>query len=416
MSENIIITDGVKQPWELPGTDYDKPEDIILANLALGQLAFIGSMFGKYINTQAMVTAELAEAVEKVKARSTQASLLFQNWNTNSLKLDLTMPSQGLYPAEPSLVNLNSTTPTAVDKLVIANNLLIENEIANRYVPPLKPDTDLASVPCTYTFGPVGSSGILTGFSPYAAALEMPGIPIDDLQLYNKQDASGAYDYSKFFVKFEGNEYEAQNLKAIWIPSSSAEIDYFNSQLSLVDPAKNSEILRDATQLVPVPSEVNSIPDTGTDGIEQPVVTMEVPITQPDFFRFKLEIGGYYFYEKALSKIPVYDENTISSNVGSVVQMQDKSYCYVLRSNIDPVNPYVLVKATPEPCLKNPNDLQRSDILSKYSDKVVRITQRSTEQGNYVTALVQRYNYSFEAATNILKAFTNLGSTLVSNI
>ncbi|MEY4207438.1 MAG: hypothetical protein RLZZ20_590, partial [Pseudomonadota bacterium] len=46
MSENIVITNGINKPWELQGTNYDKPEEIVLANLAVGQLAFLGSAFG----------------------------------------------------------------------------------------------------------------------------------------------------------------------------------------------------------------------------------------------------------------------------------------------------------------------------------------------------------------------------------
>ena len=416
MSENITITDGVKQPWELPGTDYDKPEDIILANLAMGQLAFIGSIFGKYINTQAMVTAELAEAVEKVKARSAEVSSLFADWKVGGHQLDLDMPATGGYPADPSIVDLDSTTPSPVDKLVKANNLIAEYGLANRSVPPLYVN-DLVrpyQTSCTYTFGPTPDGKTITGFSPVLVDDSFPNIP--DFLLFAKRDSSGQVDKSKVFVKFNGAEYEATNFKMMWVPSSSADIDYFNKQLALVDSARSSRLLSDTTQLVPVPSEVNA-DSSGADANQPAKITMEVSLGQADFIEFKLDRWGfYYYYEKPAAQIPLYDEKTVSNYVGTVVKMPDGKYAYIVDTVTNQGIEYIPVGVTPTACLKSPTDLQKSDILSKYSDKIVRITQRSTEQGNYVTALVQRYNYSFEAATNILKAFTNLGSTLVSNI
>ncbi len=167
MSENIVITESIKEPWELKGTNYDKPEEIVLVNLAVGQLAFIGSAFGGYLSRQATVTAELAEAVNRVRERSAEVTSLFANWNTESPKLDIVMPATGAYPIEPSIVDLNSATPSSVDKLVIANNVLVENNIANNFIPPLNPDVDVTFPEyCTYTFGPVAGGQTIPDFRP----------------------------------------------------------------------------------------------------------------------------------------------------------------------------------------------------------------------------------------------------------
>ncbi len=416
MSDNIVITDGINKPWELQGTNYDKPEEIVLANLAVGQLAFLGSAFGKYLSTQATVTAELADAVNRVRDRSAEVAALFKNWNPESPKLDLVMPANGIYPVETSLVNVNSTNPTAIDKLVIANNLLESNKIANKFIPPFNLDVDTASY--TYTFDPVPGGQIITGFS-YSVAIYNPNDlsdPPKDLQLYVKSDEDWVVDYSRKFIRFQGLEYEIKSSKQIWVPKSTAEIDYFNNQLSLVGSAKNSRVLTDVTQLVPVSSETNTSTQNGTATLAQPVVTMEISVPQADFIEFKLSNGDYYFYEKPASQIPLYSVDTVASQVGSVVQMADKTYRFVGEPTGILDNPYPLIMATPKPCIKIPTNRQQSEILSQYSDKVVRITQRSTEQTSYVNALTQRYNYFYEAATNILKAFTNLWSSLVSNI
>lgn len=417
MSQNIIITEGIKEPWELKGTNYDKPEEIVIANLAVGQLAFIGSAFGKYLSTQATVTAELASAVNKVRDRSTEVSSLFSNWNSTSPQFDLVMPAQGAYPVQPSKVDVNSSDPSTIDKLVIANNLITQNQIANRFIPPLKSfPTNIADGPCTYTFGPIGPGEMITGFSPYGIAMYSSGPPVPDFELYAKKDATGAFDFSKVFVNFGGEEYEAKNLTAIWIPESKAQIDYFNNQLSLTGPAINSRVLTDTTQLVPVPSELNTSTQNGSGIMTQASVTMEISLGQADYLEFKLENGEYFYYEKPASQIPLYSADTVASHVGSVVQMADNTYRYVGEPSGVLATPYPLIAATPKPCVKNPTDLQKSEWLSQYSDKVVRITQRSSEQTTYVNALVQRYNYFYEAATNVLKSFTSLWASLSGNI
>jgi len=429
MSENIIISDGIEKPWELPGTDYEKPDNIILANLAMGQLAFLGSKFGKYLNTQAMVTAELAEAVEKVKARSIEASTLLKNWNTEPPKLDPSLPATGWPPynvpelAVPGmLVDLTRSPPENADKLIVANNLISENDIANRWVRPLNSSIVADGIlPCTYKFGPTSDGKTLQGISFNARTVtEYEALTVYELQIYYKKiDSSGKVDYAAPFVRYQGVEYPVTDLKTIWVPGSQEEINYFNNQLACVNKTQGLEIFSDTTQLVPTPTEANTVPASDPGSIAQPAVTMEIPLTQFEYFlEFKLENGDYYYYQKSASNIPSFTADTALQNVGSVVQMSDKSYRYVVEvTNASGVKTFDLVRTElPKIGIKTFTKLQQSDIISKYADKNVRITQRSSEQATYVTALVQRYNYFFEAATNILKAFTNLWSSLSSNI
>ena len=99
------------------------------------------------------------------------------------------------------------------------------------------------------------------------------------------------------------------------------------------------------------------------------------------------------------------------------MKKNDGSYWYIRKYEDSLGIKYDLIKVDPPKVgVKDLTNLQKSEILSQYSDKVVRITQRSSEQTTYVNALTQRYNYFYEAATNILKAFTNLWSSLVSNM
>ena len=58
--------------------------EIILFNLAVGQLAKLGSDFGKTLNIQATVTKELAGAVNLVLDRSAEISTALENWLPSS--------------------------------------------------------------------------------------------------------------------------------------------------------------------------------------------------------------------------------------------------------------------------------------------------------------------------------------------
>ncbi|MFZ9367837.1 MAG: hypothetical protein ACO25D_09765 [Burkholderiaceae bacterium] len=418
MSENIVITNGINKPWELQGTNYDKPEEIVLANLAVGQLAFLGSAFGKYLSTQATVTAELASAVNRVRDRSAEVASLFQSWFTNAPKLDLSMTDVSS-TAGGGEFNLADQSLTPIDKLVNANNLLDQYGIADKFI------KDISAVipgnaffPCTYTFGPTEDNKIINAFSSVFSFKTSPGMTFNDYTVFFKLKPEGGFDTTKPFVYWKGAEYEVSNIKPMWVPQSQADIDFVNTQLSYANQINKSLPLLDKTQLVPVPSELNSDPSSGENSSQQPVVTMEISLAPTDYFlQFKLDTGEYYYYDKPESQIPLFDETTFSSNIGSVVKRNDGSYWYIRKYEDYLGFEYGPIRVDPPKIgVKDLTNLQKSEILSQYSDKVVRITQRSSEQTTYVNALTQRYNYFYEAATNILKAFTNLWSSLVSNV
>ncbi len=418
MSENIVITNGINKPWELQGTNYDKPEEIVLANLAVGQLAFLGSAFGKYLSTQATVTAELADAVNRVRDRSAEVTSLFQTWFTDTPKLDLSMSDASSW-TRGGEVNLTDQPLTPIDKLVNANDLIDQYGIAEKFIKNINsiyPGN--AYFPCTYTFGPTEDNKIITAFSSEFNFQFNPSMTFFDFTVFFKFKPDGGFDTTKPFVYWKGAEYEISNIRPIWTPQSQGDIDYMNTQLSYASQINKSSLLLDKTQIVPVPSESNGSPSGGENLLQQPAVTMEISFPPTDYFlEFKLDTGKYYYYDKPESQIPLFDEKTLSSNIGSVVKKTDGSYWYIRKSeNASGITYDPIEVEPPKVGLKDLTNRQKSEVLSQYSDKVVRITQRSTEQTTYVNALTQRYNYFYEAATNILKAFTNLWSSLVSNI
>jgi len=89
MSGNIVIDKCISEPWVIEGTDISKPNEIVLFNLAVGQLAEIGTRYGAQLNTESNVVAEIAEAVNTIQDRSAEVASKFDTW-TQSVDLGIT--------------------------------------------------------------------------------------------------------------------------------------------------------------------------------------------------------------------------------------------------------------------------------------------------------------------------------------
>jgi hypothetical protein len=63
-----------------------------------------------------------------------------------------------------------------------------------------------------------------------------------------------------------------------------------------------------------------------------------------------------------------------------------------------------------------PSDDTLRSIRSQYADKIVIATQRSSQQQLFINSILQKFNYHFDAATNVLKAFNDLSNRMAGNI
>ena len=256
MSGNIVIRQGLDQPWELPKTDVTKPDDINLLNLAVGQLAQLGSEFGTQISVQSNVTAEIAETVNIVQDRSAEVASKLDTWSSQPVDFGIT--------AAPSLNSIQNKTydPTnsadIVSKLVAASNTLTTAQV---YFDSSKLVT--ASFITSVDGNPisfVSQAFIPEQFTDTDFTVKpniVTGKPVEDLKMYYKFLSPGQWD-SKVSVNYQGNTYtvEPSTIKAFWFPTSTSEITNLQLAAQASSAAFNTALLRDTTQV----HRIRSIP------------------------------------------------------------------------------------------------------------------------------------------------------------
>lgn len=403
MSGNIVIRQGLDQPWELNGTDTSKPNDINLLNLAVGQLAKIGSDYGDQISIQANITAEIGEAVNKVQDRSAEVASKFDTW---SQPVDLgisTAPAINLIQNKQYVPTDSNNT---VFKLKAAMDILNTTDVfydSSNYV--------------TASFNARNPNGVVSFvsssfFADQSVTLDFTvsppkatPIPVDDLVIYHKRLPSGAIDQG-LSVNLDGTTYtlNSSTIKPLWVPSSDAEIKNLQLAAQASFAAANTALLQDKTQVLPTPS------DTVDPATLQPdsKVTLDIVIGDASATRFKLsdDPPKYIYPTSSLDQLKTITDKKelLASDANTIVKLSTGGYGWVYES----FTGLTYRTVTPESFVASPTSLQKSSWLSQYSDKIVKITQRSAEQTNFLKMLTDRYTYYYEAATNVLQILSSL--------
>ena len=403
--DNIIISEGLDAPWELKGTDYEKQQnEIVLFNLAVGQFAKLGSDFGKTLNVQASVTKELAAAVNMVLDRSAEISTALTDWLPSSYSFSL--PNDAInFQFAAGKINLSDTTST-ISKLIAASQTIQQYKLTD--VDSIN-NVDYKLLPYYYSFGPLADGSKVSGVSPDIKKEPANLTSATEFQLY-----VSSTDSTKINVFYQGELHPVDDYKKIWIPKSSSELSNMETQVRYGKAGYFTDLLSDSTKILPVPSE-ESASGGVVDGSN--VLDLSVPVGETDAIRFLLSTNppGYIYSTVPPDKIPTVS-NDLTDYIkypSQIVKTSDGSYKYVQKISD---NLYSLINVTAERYVQAPTAAQKSAWISGYSTKTVRITQRSAEQSNFVSALTQRYNYFFEAASYALKAFTNLFSQLINNL
>ncbi len=401
MSGNIVIRQGLDEPWELNRTDITKPDDINLLNLAVGQLAQLGSEFGTQISVQANITAEIGEAVNIVQDRSAEVAAKLDTW---SVPVDFGFTKA---PALSSIMNktYDPTDPNdIVTKLLAATDLLSTTDVlvdtSKVFTASFQADTGTVSFV---------DSGILTqrvtldtSVTPNVLAPD----PVPDLQLYFKWLSPGVWDTS-LSVNYLGKTYTVPpNFKSFWVPVNDAEISTMQVAAQASTSASNTALLKDKTQVLPTPSDTVDPATLPADA----KVTLDVVVGDATGTRFQIPStnGKYFYVTGSLDQLKVITSTTnlVAADENSVVKLSTGGYLWVYHDLT--LNAPNSISVNADTFVPNPTALQKTSWLSQYSDKIVKITQRSAEQTNFLKMLTDRYSYFYEAATNILQVLASL--------
>lgn len=401
MSGNIVIRQGLDAPWELNKTDLTKPDDINLFNLAVGQLAQLGSEFGTQISVQANITAEIGEAVNIVQDRSAEVAGKLDTWS---------QPVDFGFTKAPALSSITNKTydPTdpnnIVTKLIAATDVLSTTDVlvdtSKVFTASFQADTGTVSFV---------DSGVLTQRVTLDLSVDPPAlvpVTVPDLQIYNKWLSPGVWDSSRS-VNYLGKTYAVTSgLKSFWVPANDAEISNMQVAAQASTAASNTALLKDKTQVLPTPSDLVDPATLPADS----KVTLEVVVGDATGTRFKVpgSNGKYFYVTGSLDQLKTITSasNLVAADENTVVKLSTGGYAWVYRDTTLNAPNYISVDA--DSFVPSPTALQKASWISQYSDKIVKITQRSAEQTNFLKMLTDRYSYFYEAATNVLQILASL--------
>lgn len=401
MSGNIVIRQGLETPWELNKTDITKPEDINLLNLSVGQLAQLGSEYGTQISVQANITAEIGEAVNIVQDRSSEVAGKLDTWSqsidfgfTKAPALSSIM-NKAYDPADPNDI---VTKLLAATDVISATDVLVDTSKA--FTASFQADTGTVSFV---------DSGILTQTvtldTSVTPNVSVPN-PVPDLQIYNKWLSPGVWDSSRS-VNYLGKTYTVtSDLKSFWVPSNDADISNMQVAAQASTAANNTALLKDKTQVLPTPSDTVDPATLPADS----KVTLDVIVGDATGTRFQIPgtNGKYFYITGSLDQLKVITStsNLVAADENSVVKLSTGEYIWVYHDVS--LNAPNSISVQPDTFVPSPTALQKTSWLSQYSDKIVKITQRTAEQTNFLKMLTDRYSYLYEAATNVLQVLASL--------
>ena len=401
MSGNIVIRQGLDTPWELNNTDIKKPDDINLLNLSVGQLAQLGSEYGTQISVQANITAEIGEAVNIVQDRSAEVAGKLDNW---SQSVDFGLSTA---PALSSIVNktYDPTDPNEIiTKLLAATDVLSATDV-------LVDTTKAFTASFQADMGTVSfvDSGVLTQKVTLDFTVSPPAlvpVTVPDLQIYNKWLSPGVWD-SSLSVNYLGKTYAVTSgLKSFWVPSNDADISNMQVAAQASTAANNTALLKDKTQVLPTPSDTVDPATLPADS----KVTLDVIVGDATGTRFQIPgtNGKYFYVTNSLDQLNVITStsNLVAADENSVVKLSTGGYLWVYHDTT--LNAPNSISVNADAFVPSPTALQKTSWLSQYSDKIVKITQRSAEQTNFLKMLTDRYSYLYEAATNVLQVLASL--------
>ena len=433
---NITITNGlpVNLPWTLANSDVTKLGEANLINLAVGQLASLGALQGETLKVQTVVLKELIGGVDKV---NTQLDFLSNinstpsSWSGNPT--DLGFPAESIGWKVPASTSLTSTDIALVDKMIaLTANTVSPNFLSVNFnaVKGIKYKLTQNGVDQVYVSKPVISGRFNPGSSDPPT---LDTITLNDLSLRNtiengqlfslRNDTGGAKSYSYLSGKFVQNPatFNFDNSAFFVIPQSVIELQNWNmltsgdstGTISVEIAVKSTSSLGSTFQVVP-----NTLPQTvpPTDPAPTNAIKMDIDAgTAFDMAKYVTNnfIAVYTAYPPL--QVKAIDSTLMTpANVGTVVQVGTGIAEYIY-ADTHGVIKSAAIESTNLFFYKPTKD-QIINWKSQYAEKIIIITQRSSDQQLFVTNLAQKYQYAFDAATYVLKAFTTMLSSAANNI
>lgn len=433
---DITITNGLPadSPWTLANSDATKLDQANLINLAVGQLALLGASQGETLKKQTGVLKELIGGVETVNK---QLDFLSTPSAWAGTPQDLGFPAASIGWTVPTSPTLSSADLSLINQMISAKKLM---------------DSLKITYSTTNSFGSFGAKSailyklILDGITKDAVSLDimtgvvsgntsipfsLSNINLDSIyknstinqgQLFLLSDSSGSsnwYVYNNGLVRKLIATPDLLPSNSFVIPQSEAQLQSWQIQapnsagISTVQVAiKSSASLISAVEIA-----ANTLPQTDplTDPPPSNAITMKIDnVSDYDIAQYSQQNGGNFYASYPPTQISEFSSSLeIPANIGKVFQVGTLTRIITINGTgkITQINCSVLQKF-----FFKPSSDQIVSWKSQYAEKIIVITQRSSDQQLFVNNLAQKYQYAFDAATYVLKAFTAMLSSAANNV
>lgn len=423
---DIVITAGLDEPYTLPYTDPDNEQS--LRNLLIGKFAFLGSEAGRSLKNQTLElqvvvdgTNFLNDKLEQIKTpliwsekkyvtidiydqvESTAFFFELGTFNFNKLtEATNTLTAAGVdiggithYQYISPFVN----TPAYIKKDSYYE--VDENTFLEAFTPPLPTNnSNFLSLPTTVQpVFPFKNDSIIKVTNGASAGFYLSKGPYEKIKLTN--DVIG-----------------------FTVPKTTADvtrwIDSYNLTLDYTDEInKTDSILLNKTILSGVPISSDDLGKLDDPKIFEKYKDNLYADLKVNFDQIKINIPnvtqGNKYFSYPVSSVSFEDSKNL--NVGVLFTLDtDKSepkklfYTTVLGSSIE-VN-----SSDMKLFVLNPSATEVQSWRSQFAEKQIQLTQRSATLQNYLNELIQYYNYTYDAATNLLRAYVSLLSELSRNL
>ncbi len=443
---DVTITNGLPAdaPWTLANSDTSKLEEANLINLAVGRLALLGASQGQTLQIQTGVLKELIGGLDKVNE---QLDLLSNVNSTPSSwsgsPVDWGFPDAGIgISVSPQLL----ATPSLLTQMISATTTMRSQGVIPRAYdgysftlnsPTLVPNGSAAQVSKTIATAINRTSGLPAKLLLHDVVYDEAGIQLgfNDGQLlevrsggvsalyvlnnniYYKTDGSGTDKVTissqmGFNVPLSKEELLNWELQAKQTASQPYNLNGLSAgELSI----KNTLSLADeniilAKNTLPAPDPVVANPPSNA-------VTMKIDSGNAfNMAKYSFLVNIPYAYA-IYPPIPIANLDStqlISANVGKVFQTENQGLQYVYMNSRGFIQSATV--STTTPFFYKPTADQIVNWKGQYAEKVIIITQRSSDQQLFVNNLAQKYQYAFDAATYVLKAFTAMLNSAANNI
>lgn len=445
---DIIITDGLPEAWTLANTDKLKLDDANLINLAVGELALLGASQGTTLRAQ---TLELKKMVSSIDYVNDVLSDLSSGWNGETASLGFPDGSIG-FSTYGYYFNNELGSDTGIQSQMLSATATMgqlgvqyggydaysytllsglgSGSITSRKFLIRPPYTGSIS---TSSDGPISLSSVTLNPSFSSLPLlegqiydlkppdQIPGIPSPVTRYVYISPGSGQPP-ALYKSTFNIGGFNVGPLNGIAIPSSATELNNWQLQAgnssnpeglsSAQISINNTSVLTSTTELSPRTNTPPSTSDAILLGIVDPS-SVTYDMAQYKATGVNGTVVSYQPYPPA--NVSIIDSSVlIPANVGKVFQRGSDAPVIIYADNFGRVNSATVSETTKY--ISNVSVDQLVKWRSQYAEKIILITQRSSNQLVFVNNLAQKYQYAFDAATNVLKAFTAMLTNAANNV